>query len=174
MNTIYLIRHAAPATMDYTNHYPGPELGETGIAQSKWIAEFLSDKSICQVFHSDFPRVVQTMYPYLSSASRPEKITPVIQLRERESSTESHESLASRVQHWLNEHFRDFMKVPVAVFSHCGPLNMILENLDPQKKIFKYPFASPHGCLTPIAGIWEIRIKNNQYSGTLIQCPIPS
>lgn len=58
----------------------------------------------------------------------------------------------------------------IAIFSHCGPLNMVLDTLDPSKSMLTYPFEDEWKCRTPIAGIWKISIINSIVeTGKLIQ-----
>ncbi|OQY41955.1 MAG: hypothetical protein B6242_16685 [Anaerolineaceae bacterium 4572_78] len=169
---LYLIRHAEPETLDYDNFFPGPNLGTKGHAQAKVIADYLHDKQITKIYSSDFRRVVQTMQPFLKLTSPHIQPSFVKALREREASVESHASLVERVQTWFQKIEHELTTYHVAIFSHCGPLNMILEYLDPDKNILDYPFTSPHGCHTPLAGIWMLRLEDELKHGYQIQVSI--
>jgi 2,3-bisphosphoglycerate-dependent phosphoglycerate mutase len=81
-----------------------------------------------------------------------------ISLREREKEIESHESLVKRVHKWYDQNEEYILSKTTAIFSHCGPINMILEYLDPEKTIFAYPYTCQFGCHTPLGSIWEISI----------------
>lgn len=150
---LYAIRHAQPQLKTYAG-FPGPSLGIEGRKQAKAIAQFLADKGIEQVFMSDYIRVKETF-----AAFRPFfKGKPFVEkrLRERENTEESHESLVARVHEWMEEKQECLQQKNTAIFSHCGPINMILSYLDPQKELFEYPYTDAFGCHTPLAGIWEL------------------
>ena len=170
MPTLYLIRHAQPAVPDYDNRYPGPNLGEEGHRQAQWIAEVLSKKGIQKIFASDYPRVIQTLHPFMDqNPSINVQVTKA--LWEREPSIETHESLVARVHEWFSANKDEILSTSTAIFAHCGPINMILEYLDPRKTQLQYPYTSPHGCHTPCAGIWEIRFTPKGLEGSLTQFP---
>jgi 2,3-bisphosphoglycerate-dependent phosphoglycerate mutase len=168
---LYLIRHGMPAIADYDNRHPGPGLGELGKAQAIWIAQQLRSLGIAQAFASDFTRVLETMEPFMASQGSL-KPTTAIALRERDPKVEPHESLVARVQNWWAENEALILAKNTAIFSHCGPLNRILNILDPEETSFQYPFTSPHGCHTDIAGIWRLERNEGQWSGELIPCPL--
>ena len=171
MKRLFLIRHALPEIPNYDGLFPGPGLGTEGKIQSELISEFLTTKNIEVVFHSDYTRVIETMKPVLKKLSNSPIPQPTPSLREREASVESHESLVERTHSWLVNSLPEIMKNTTAIFSHCGPINMILEYFDPQKSILKYPFECPHLCHTPIAGIWELEFSNDLLiSGILHFC----
>jgi broad specificity phosphatase PhoE len=164
MPTLYLIRHAQPKVPEYDNRYPGPDLGELGIQQAQWIANALQTKGIQQIYASNYPRVMQTLAPLNPTI----RIQTTEALWEREPTIETHESLVERVHRWFSLNQSEIQNTNTAIFSHCGPINMILEYLDPQKTQLDYPFTSPHGCLTPCAGIWEIHFTTTGIEGRLI------
>lgn len=169
---LYLIRHAQPLVPDYDNRYPGPDLGTEGHRQTQWITNTLQSKGIRQIYASDYPRVLQTMAPL--QLLQPDVLTYTTEaLWEREASIESHESLVNRVHQWFASNLADIRSANTAIYSHCGPINMILEYLDPLKTQLKYPYTSPHGCHTPCAGIWELQFTPKGIQGTLTQCPNP-
>ncbi len=163
---LYLVRHAKPAVNEYKG-FPGPSLGEEGKRQAQSIAQYLSDKGVEQVFMSDYTRVQETFAPFQSLNP---KLIPSIQLalREREKEVESHESLVERVQEWYKEQQTVILSKNTAIFSHCGPINMILEHLDPHKNLFDYPYTCPYGCHTPLAGIWELTLDQDLIDGKLL------
>ena len=165
--TLYLIRHARPHVAGYDNRYPGPDLGEEGHHQAQWIASILQSKGIQQIHTSNYPRVLQTLQPLLLYLPETQ-IHTTEALWEREPSIESHESLVQRVHAWLRVEIPAIQATTTAIFAHCGPINMILEYLDPRKTQFQYPYTSPHGCHTPCAGIWEIQFTENGIQGHLI------
>ncbi len=169
--TLHLIRHAQPNVADYDNRYPGPDLGAEGHRQAQWIADTLQSKGLAQIFASDYPRVLQTLQPFLEINPRlPIHTTKA--LWEREPTIETHQSLQTRVQEWFLQSLPEIKRMPTAIFAHCGPINMILEYLDPDKAHLNYPFTSPHGCHTPCAGIWEIQFTDTAIEGELFSCPI--
>ena len=172
MSPLYLIRHAQPATTGYDNLPPGPDLGPLGQQQSAWIADTLQDRGIRQIWASDFPRVLQTLAPLRARLpALPLHTTPA--LWEREASVEAHESLVQRVRDWFLPRLPEFQTQTTAVFSHCGPINMLLECLDPQQTQLAYPFHNEFGCWTPCAGIWELHFTATGIRGQLHPCPIP-
>lgn len=158
---LYLVRHAIPRTKNYSNVFPGPGLGKRGKIEAQWIANQFRAVRLDQILASSFPRVVQTIKPLL-------ELKPDLPIRfsqaiwEREPSLESHESLFCRVNDWFTEEIPSIHLNTTAIFSHCGPINMILEILDPLKQKLTYPFVSQHGCYTPCAGIWDLEILNGQ------------
>lgn len=167
MSTLYLIRHAQPEVQEYSNLFPGPNLGNEGKQQAISIAKVLANKGIEQILASDYPRVQQTIAPLLEMY--PHLPVQYYQaLWEREPTVETHESLKQRVQVWLTSSSSVIKGKTIAIFSHCGPINMILEYLDPHKTQLQYPYTSLHGCYTPCAGIWEIHFNPTGITGTLL------
>lgn len=162
---LYLIRHATPEIKTYKG-FPGPALGEEGKVQAKAIAAYLKNKNIQQIYTSDYLRVKETLKPFQSLLPHI-NIKEVEALRERENEVESHESLVHRVHTWFALNKIEVLKVNTAIFSHCGPINMILTYLDPEKKLFDYPYEDVWGCHTPLGQIWEISFKEELYSGNL-------
>ncbi len=153
---LYLIRHGQPNVETYRG-FPGPPLGELGRAQAKAIASFLDKQAVEELFASDYLRVQQTMEPFRSFC--PELNCTIVEaLREREKETESHDSLVQRVQNWYVNERKEFAN-STAIFSHCGPINMILEYLDPSQNILDYPYVSKHLCRTPKGGIWILEMQ---------------
>jgi broad specificity phosphatase PhoE len=164
---LYLVRHALPEAVHYDNRYPGPNIGAQGNQQAAWIARFLASRNITQVWASDYPRVLQTMAPFLEIANGL-RVHTTKALWEREASVEAHECLVKRVHDWFSHSLHEIRKGNTAIFSHCGPINMILEYLDPAKTQLRYPYVCPHGCHTPCAGIWEINLSLAGIQGRLI------
>jgi len=166
---LYLIRHATPAIEKYHNLPPGPSLGEKGKAEAQKMASWLSGKKIERVLSSDFVRVLETASPFIESYAPHLEIEIQLALREREASVEAHEHLVTRVHTWLHQNWAHLQAIPHAIFSHCGPINMILEALDPEKHILSYPYQCPYGCLTPKGGIWELDFQDGRLNhGELI------
>jgi 2,3-bisphosphoglycerate-dependent phosphoglycerate mutase len=166
---LYLIRHATPELEKYHNLPPGPPLGSKGKEEAQKIAVWLSRKEIQRVVCSDFLRVQETVLPFIQVSPAKLKIETHVALRERDTSLEEHISLVRRVREWLDDNLGQIQTVPHAIFSHCGPINMLLEALDPQGNILQYPFKCPFGCLTPKAGIWELDVLNGKINnGQLI------
>jgi 2,3-bisphosphoglycerate-dependent phosphoglycerate mutase len=162
---LYLVRHAKPEIKTYKG-FPGPSLGKEGKIQAKVIAAYLKKKGIQQVYTSDYIRVKETLKPFRKLF--PEiKIEEVKSLRERENEVESHDSLVHRVHTWFDLNKEEFLQSNTAIFSHCGPINMILMYLDPNKTIFDYPYEDTWGCHTPLGQIWDIKFKEGSYSGNL-------
>lgn len=162
---LYLVRHAEPEIAYYSG-FPGPDLGATGKEQAIRIGNFLKKKNISQILTSDYIRVLQTVEPYANLTQQ--KIEKVITLRECEKEIETHEALEERVQNWFQTFLQSQNKNTV-IFSHCGPINMILFYLDLNRKILTYPYECKYLCLTPKAGIWELIIENKKLiSGNLI------
>lgn len=163
---LYLIRHAEPEISEYAG-FPGPNLGDIGKKQAQNVANFLQTKPIKRLLTSDYTRVLQTLEPYQIDAKKDAEKLPV--LRERENEVETHEELVARVESW----FRKFLLTETentAIFSHCGPINMILFYLDRKQKILNYPFECEYLCLTPKGGIWVLNIENQQLkNGILIK-----
>lgn len=172
MSTLYLVRHAMPAVSSYHNLPPGPDLGTLGQQQAEWIADTLQGRAIRQIWASDFPRVLQTIAP-LHGRLPAIQVHTTPALWEREASVESHESLVQRVQGWFLARLPEFQAQTTAIFSHCGPVNMILALLDPEQEHLKYPFVNEFGCLTPCAGIWEVRFTPAGIQGKLQLFPEP-
>ncbi|MFK7797423.1 MAG: phosphoglycerate mutase family protein [Aureispira sp.] len=165
--TLYLIRHAKPAISEYKG-FPGPSLGEEGQEQASMIAEYLKDKNIRQVLASDYKRVKETMKPFLLLHPHL-NVKEHIALREREKEAESHDSLVNRVQDWFRVNQDMILQQNTAIFSHCGPINMILDYLDPEKTIFKYPHEDVWGCHTPLGKIWAMEWTDTFVTGNLIE-----
>lgn len=163
---LYLIRHAKPAISEYKG-FPGPSLGEEGEEQARIIADYLKDKNIQQILASDYTRVKETMQPFLLLHPHL-NVNEHIALREREKEVESHSSLVNRVHDWFRVNQDMILQKNTAIFSHCGPINMILSYLDPEKTIFKYPHEDVWGCHTPLGKIWEMEWKDTFVTGNLI------
>ena len=156
---LYLVRHATPNCKEYEG-FPGPPLGEAGRKEAKRIALFLGEKPIEKIYTSDYIRVLETLNPYrINHQEVPTEI--IIPLRERENKMETHESLVQRVHQWF-ESISPSLKGQTIIFSHCGPINMILEYLDKHKTILTYPYECPYLCLTPKGGIWQLEIEKGQ------------
>ena len=162
---LYLIRHAKPALNEYKG-FPGPSLGSIGQEQAAQIASYLSDKGIEQVFSSDYTRVLETYAPF---GERHPQLQPQFYsaLREREKEVEPHESLLQRVHTWYLAQEPLILSKTTAIFSHCGPINMILEYLDPDKQFLDYPYTCPFGCHTPLAGVWVLEVGAESVMGEL-------
>lgn len=163
---LYLIRHANPNVDEYAG-FPGPELGALGKKQAERIAVFLKSKNIQKVFSSDYTRVLQTLSPF-QKENPSIKVEMALALRERENKTETHNSLVRRVENWLIEILPQLNSATV-IFSHCGPINMILDYLDRGQKLMDYPFCCQYLCLTHKGGIWDLDIEDNKLiSGELL------
>jgi broad specificity phosphatase PhoE len=160
---LYLIRHGQPELTEYFG-FPGPKLGTKGRRQSEEICNILKSKNIKTVLSSDYTRVLETLKPFLKAMQRIE-FSEIIELREREKEVESHESLVHRVQSWFLNNLDTITKKETAIFGHCGSINMILFNIDPDLKIMNYPFEDKYKCLTPIGGIWELNFENSKFKG---------
>lgn len=160
---MYLIRHGQPEILEYAG-FPGPKLGEKVQKQSIKIAEILQTKSINQVLGSDYTRVLETAKPFLKANKQLEYLQ-VVELREREKEFETHESLVMRVQNWFRAFSTTLPNQNIAIFGHCGSLNMILHYLDPNLQKMKYPYKDKYECLTPIGGIWELQFENAEFVG---------
>lgn len=162
---LYLVRHAEPKIANYSG-FPGTDLGAVGKEQAIRIGNFLKKKSISQILASDYTRVLQTVEPYINFTQQ--KIEKIIALRECEKETETHEELVERVQDWFKV-FLQNQNQNTVIFSHCGPINMILFYLDPHRKILTYPYECNYLCLTPKAGVWELIVEGKKLiSGNLI------
>lgn len=166
---LFLVRHAQPAPEGYTNEFPGPPLGATGFAQAQRIARWLSAHEISTIYCSDYIRTQQTIQPLLAQRLIPQAFM-VPQLRERDARTEPHESLESRVHQWVEQELPAMPDAAVIV-GHCGSLNMILSFLDATQSILTYPYRCEYGCLTPIAGIWELHLKENTLTTGILHQP---
>jgi broad specificity phosphatase PhoE len=165
---LYLIRHGQPSKKKYSG-FPGIGLGEQGKKEALEIFNILKEKKINKVFLSDYTRVIQTAEPFINATAH--LPMTVKALRERENEIESHESLVNRVHRWCEENYKILVNNNVAIFGHCGSLNMVLSFLDPQKEFFHYSFTDSYLCHTPIGGIWEINLSTNK--GELIFIPTP-
>lgn len=164
---MYLIRHGQPEILKYAG-FPGPKLGEKGIRQSQKIAEILQTKSIDLVIGSDYTRALETAKSFLDTNNQLEYLQ-VVELRECEKEFETHESLVSRVQNWFKDFRTNLSSQNIAIFGHCGSLNMILQYLDPDLQINEYSYIDIYDCLTPIGGIWELQFENTKFvKGKLI------
>ncbi|MCL2228551.1 MAG: histidine phosphatase family protein [Firmicutes bacterium] len=78
MTNVYFVRHAEP---DMSVHDEGRPLTPKGLANSRLVTKFLSDKSIDIVFSSPFVRTVQTLKDFVESQSL--KLNFVDDFRER-------------------------------------------------------------------------------------------
>jgi broad specificity phosphatase PhoE len=156
---LYLIRHGQPE-IDLYAGFPGPKLGLVGKQQAKQICSILQSKNINRLFASDYIRVIETLEPLLFAAPMMQH-SSAIELREREKEHESHESLVFRVQSWFTNNIHALTCDNTAIFSHCGPINMILSYLDPERVLIKYPFEDQYKCLTPTGGLWELEFDGN-------------
>ncbi len=164
---LYLIRHGQPEIDSYSG-FPGPKLSLTGKQQAKRICVMLKSRNVKRILSSDYSRVVETLEPLLIDIPNMHYST-VIELRERENEFETHESLVVRVQSWFESNIQSITQNDTAIFSHCGPINMILYYLDPEKNLIKYPFEDQLKCLTPFAGIWELEFDGDLFTrGELI------
>lgn len=154
---IYLIRHGQPEVAQYAG-FPGPELGALGHQQALAIRDFLTDCNINRVLCSDYTRALQTAQPFLAAhPALPWSIAPA--LRERENETETHESLVQRVQHWFANALPQFQHQNIALFGHCGSVNMILDHVDPEQTLLHYPYTDKYGCHTPTGGVWALELN---------------
>jgi 2,3-bisphosphoglycerate-dependent phosphoglycerate mutase len=160
---LYLIRHGQPEIAEYAG-FPGPKLSLYGKRQAKTICEILKKKEIEIVFTSDYIRVIETVNPFLTTMPTL-KFIEAIEIREREKDFESHESLVDRVQTWFENKVNFISTNNVAIFGHCGSLNMILNYLDKDLSIIEYPFEDKFKCLTPIGGIWELTFNHKNFVG---------
>lgn len=162
---LYLVRHAEPEIKSYKG-FPGPSLGEKGQRQATVIAAYLKNENIQQIYTSDYKRVKETLKPF--QALFPQiKIEEVKALRERENESESHDSLVHRVHTWFDLNKETLLQSNTAIFSHCGPINMILTYLDPNKTVLDYPYEDIWGCHTPLGQIWQLKFQEGTYSGSL-------
>jgi 2,3-bisphosphoglycerate-dependent phosphoglycerate mutase len=160
---LYLVRHAEPEIKTYKG-FPGPSLGKKGQIQAEAIAAYLKKKNIQQVYTSDYARVKETLKPFQDLFPQM-KIKEVKALRERENELESHDSLVHRVHTWFDFNKAELLQSNTAIFSHCGPINMILMYLDPDKMIFDYPYEDTWGCHTPLGQLWDIKFEERAFSG---------
>jgi|GEM_PF-7031806 len=162
---VYLVRHAAPKEPFYSG-FPGPPLGEHGQLQAQRIGAFLQKKQVDLVFSSDYIRTLQSLAHYQQLTQK--KVHIAKELRERENLIETHDSLVYRVQNWF-ENFLNSHSENMVIFSHCGPINMILSYLDPDQTLMDYPYSCEFLCLTPKAGIWELELEDARLlSGRLV------
>jgi len=155
---LYLVRHAEPSISEYKG-FPGPELGDSGKRQALKIADYLKDKPVNRILTSDYTRVLQTVTPYRELTKHPVEKLKI--LREREKQSETHEELVKRIYMWFNLFLQKEDK-NTAIFSHCGPINMILFYLDNNLKIMNYPYVCEYQCFTPKGGVWELYIENQE------------
>lgn len=166
---LFLVRHAQPAPEGYTNEFPGPPLSATGFEQAQRIAGWLLEHGIGIIYCSDYVRTQQTIQPLLALRHIPPALL-VPELRERDARTEPHESLENRVYQWFELKLPEIPDQTVIV-GHCGSLNMILSFLDATQSILTYPYRCKYGCLTPIAGIWELHLKENMLISGILHQP---
>ncbi len=156
---LLLVRHAEPEDMLYHNLPPGPGLGPKGVQQAQAIAKYLHPLPINRIYSSDYKRTIETAAPFQETVGTKAPFSIIEAIREREPSMESHESLQERVTNWFSDELTHLEANPSVIFSHCGPINMILEYLDPEKRILSYPYQCPYGCLTPLGAIWNLEIE---------------
>jgi broad specificity phosphatase PhoE len=156
---LFLVRHAEPELMEYSG-FPGPKLSASGYKQAEYIASLLMKENIDKIFISDYLRVIETIQPFINifPGTNIEKIK---ELREREKESETHDNLVQRVFNWFGINLNKFGNYNVAIFSHCGPINMILQYLDPNHEKLKYPFVCKYGCFTPKGGLWKLSIDSD-------------
>lgn len=164
---LYLIRHGQPE-IDLYAGFPGPKLGMIGKQQATHICTIIKSRNVKKLLSSDYIRVIETLEPLLIEV--PDiHYSSVIELRERENEFETHESLVVRVQSWFESNIQSITQNDTAIFSHCGPINMILSYLDPEMNQITYPFEDQFKCLTPIGGIWELEFFGGHFNkGELI------
>lgn len=156
---LFLIRHAEPEFKEYSG-FPGPKLSELGYRQSEYILSLLVHENVNRIFISDYLRVIETIQPF-TNIFPDIVVEKVMELREREKEIETHESLLQRVYSWFDFNKSKFVKSNIAIFSHCGPINMILQYLDPNHNKLSYPFVCKYGCFTPKGGVWKLSLNSD-------------
>lgn len=160
---LLLIRHADFDKVDGMNDFPGPSLNNDGLNQSVILSNYLNSHGLkFNIITSDFTRCLQTIQPFIVSQKSVALTEP--SLRERNPLKEPHLSLDKRVKEWFRFNLSNLIKSDNIIISHCGPINMILEEINENHKSISYTYEDSFLCHTPKAGIWEIDIINNKMS----------
>ena len=155
----YLIRHAHPETLGYFG-FPGPSLGAYGRKQAQAISVYLKAQEINHVYLSDYRRVSETVNALRAIVPNiPYDYAPALRAREKRS--ERLASHVNRVRKWLDDKRSDLESDHVAIFAHCGTLNILQFYLENSTKQGWIPFEDELDRHTPIAGIWEVRFSND-------------
>ena len=160
---LLLVRHAEFDKVEEMNDFPGPMLNDIGLNQSILLSDYLNSYLLkFNIVTSDFIRCIQTIQPFIVSQKSVALTEPI--LRERNPLKEPHLSLDKRVKEWFRFNLSNLVKSDTIIVSHCGPINMILEEINENHKSISYTYEDSFLCHTPKAGIWEIDIINNKMS----------
>jgi broad specificity phosphatase PhoE len=161
-HTVYLIRHAQPASLgDASLRYdvpPGPPLSTDGRAQAAMAASFLVSNPPMVIYSSPLDRALQTAQIISAQLGVPLAIDERLAEHRRE---ETPELVAARVAaFWYERVTTAPPGLPrVALVSHGSPIRLMLTPLgdvwtaDPDRYKFDY------GNIVPHAGIWRARCQ---------------
>jgi broad specificity phosphatase PhoE len=157
-HTVYLIRHAQPASLGDANlRYdipPGPPLSAEGRAQAAMAADFLAGHPPTVIYASPLDRALQTGQIVAARLGVPLAIDERLAEHRRE---EKPEEVAARVAAFWLERVINMASNCVALVSHGSPIKFMLAPLgqvwtaDPDR----YKFDG--GNIVPHAGIWRAR-----------------
>jgi broad specificity phosphatase PhoE len=161
-HTVYLIRHAQPASLGDANlRYdvpPGPPLSADGRAQTAMAANFLAGKPPIVVYTSPLDRAMQTAQIISTQLGVPLAIDERLAEHRRE---ETADQVAARVAEFWHERVTTASSdsLRVALVSHGSPIKLMLTPLgdvwtaDPERYKFDY------GNIVPHAGVWRARCE---------------
>jgi len=160
---VYLARHATPDWSRTDIPYdipPGPPLTDLGEAEAKKLGAFLADAGVIQLFVSPLERAQHTAIIAAQALGVP--ITTVDAIAEWRHG-ESEEAVLGRAHAFWKELFEDNpVNGPVALFSHGGPIRLLLETLsgDPARISEYLPRFDHHNPLPP-AGAWRAQRQDD-------------
>jgi broad specificity phosphatase PhoE len=157
---LIILRHAEFDKSPDMNTYPGPCLNHTGRRQSEELATYLSSQTLTRVFTSDFKRCIETGVPL--SALKRIGMEHVKALRERNPEQETHQSLNDRVKKWFVHEKNILLKTNTLIISHCGPINMMLEEIHDTELPLTYTYTDEYLCHTPKSGIWNFECNRGK------------
>ncbi len=157
---LIILRHSEFDKSRDMNVYPGPGLNQTGRLQSDILAAYFSDQHINHLFTSDFTRCIETGIPL--SVLKRIRMEHVIALRERDPEQETHQSLNDRVKKWFVHEKNILLKSNTLIISHCGPINMLLDEIHNNELPITYTYSDEYLCHTPKSGIWIFESSNGK------------
>ncbi len=167
MHTLYLIRHAHPASrpdIPY-DRPPGPPLSERGVAEALAAAHFLESSGIERLFVSPLERTLRTAQIIADRLGV--TLTADERLAEHRSD-ETFTQVSDRVKQVLQDIAHSSCRV-VGVVTHGSPIRALLQHLTPALDLSAFVF--DNGNCAPTAGIWQVRQEEGIWRAALIFRP---